>query len=295
MDFPYDISPDESLIVYGHVATQGQSTGVYVIGVAPGSEPMYIMPFSPNDADPWGVRFSPDGRRLAYAHGGYYDLGVFDLDAKVERRITFTNGNAQAGDWDPSGRYIVYSRPDLSYGAPDTSAGIFIVDTVTLTDRPLLHDGHPTYGGAPRWSPDSAGVAFWYGTTFQHQGRRSYAIHLYTVRPNGDDYQDLMPTSLNSADSQEWILGQSRIIYESYDPSSYNIHETRVVEADGSATSTWPADLRLMATRISRDGSHYLYTYPDDEGYGVLYIQDTGDVTGATRRQVTHVARSANP
>jgi Tol biopolymer transport system component len=292
VDYPYDISPDESLVVYGHLGTPSLPSGVYVVGLAPGSQPRYLMPYvHPANFDPWGLRFSPDGKRLAYARGGYHDLWVFDLETMEERRVTFTNGNAQAGDWDPSGRFLVYPRPDLAYGAPDTSAGIFVVDTETLNDRPLLHDGQPTYGGHPRWSPDSTRIAFWYGTAVG----RSSAIHLYTVRVDGTEYRDLMPSSLHSADSQEWIRGDERILYESYDRSSRNVHVTRVMDPGSAESGRWPADLRLFVNRISRDGSHYVYTYPDAVGNGVVYIQETQDITGATRRQITSFEQSSIP
>ena len=283
VDFPYDVSPNESLLVYGHIATPDLPAGVYLIGLAPGSAPKYLMPYvSPDYADPWGLRFSPDGKRLAYARGGYYDLGVFDLEAMQERRVTFTNGNAQAGDWDPSGRYIVYPRPDLDYDAPDTSAGVFIVDTETLSDRPLLHDSLATYGGDPRWSPDSASVAFWYGTKFGG----SYGIHLYTVKVDGSGYRDLMPSSTKFSDSQRWI-GNNQLIYEFYPSSSMNIHETRMMDLTTGESRRWSSDLRLFVNPITRNGSHYVYPYPDATGRGVIFIQETADPTGRTRRQVT--------
>ena len=286
VDYPYDISPNESLVVYGHLATPRLPSGVYVIGLAPGSQPRYLMPYvHPAYFDPWGLRFSPDGKRLVYVRGGYYDLAVFDLESMQERRVTFTNGNAQEGDWDPSGRYFVYDRPDLSYGAPDTSAGIFIVDTETLSDRPLLHDGRPTYGGHARWSPDSTRIAFWYGSP----------SHLYSVRVDGTEYRDLMPSSRNSADSQEWTRADERVFYESYGQTSFNVHETRVIDPVSAQSSRWASDLRLFVNPISRDGSHYVYTYPDAAGYGVICIQETRDATGATRRQITSEGQSSIP
>jgi Tol biopolymer transport system component len=283
VDYPYDISPNDSLVVYGHVGTPDLAAGVYVVGVSPGSEPKYLMPYvHPAYFDPWGLRFSPDGTRLAYVRGGTGDVYVLDLESMQERQVTFTYGNAQAGDWDPSGRYIVYERPFLSYGAPDTSAGIFIVDTETLSDRPLLHEGRPTYGGQARWSPDSTRVAFYYGI-----GSPSYALHIFTVNVDGTKYQDLMPSSDNNADSEEWLPGDGRIIYESYDPSSFNIHDTRVVDPETREVRRWSADLRLMVNHLSRDGTYYAFTYPDSAGYGVVYMQEARDATGVTRRQIT--------
>jgi len=95
-----------------------------------------------------------------------------------------------------------------------------------------------------------------------------------------------MPSSLNRADFQQWI-GNGTLIYENYAASSNNLHETRIIDVTSGATSRWPADLRLFLDPITRDGSHYAYTYPDPSGRGFIFIQETSDISGARRRQVT--------
>lgn len=211
--------------------------------------------------------------------GGHYDIAVLDLNTATEETITSTFGNALSPDWDPSGRFIVYERPFLSYGAPDSSSGLFIVDTMTRADRALRHDGVPTYGGNPRWSPDSMTIAFSYGTP----------LHIYRVNVDGTGYVNLTPGDQRWNDRPSWTPDGQRIIFESFDPSRQH-HETRVVGKDGGTWQRWSPDVSPLGYRsaISRDGVFFVFTGPDSGGnYGVLYRQGLSDVVGSSRRQLT--------
>jgi serine/threonine-protein kinase len=53
-----------------------------------------------------GVRFSPDGRRLAFQRDGR-DIYVYDFERDTTTRLTFT-GNAVTPVWAPDGRHIAY-------------------------------------------------------------------------------------------------------------------------------------------------------------------------------------------
>jgi Tol biopolymer transport system component len=277
VDLPRDISPDESLIVYAHIGYGVDSSGIYLIGTAPGSIPRFLCPFTdPFWADdPWGLRFSPDGKHIAMVR--HLDIFVIDISTGQEWPMTHTGGNAQDGDWDPSGRYLVYSRPGLSPGAPDTSAGIFILDTQTGNDRHLRHDGLPTYGAHPKWSPDSTKIVFWFGTP----------IHIYTLNVDQTGYRDLTPSAKNFRMDQSWIEGGARVICEVYE-TSYRAHRTESINALTEEANAWPLDLRLAVSSLTRNGSHYVYPGPDSSGvFSVLYLDDTADVTGERKRQVT--------
>jgi len=281
-------------VIYGHADYGTDSAGIYVVGTSPGSTPSYVMALPPPYWSPWGVRFSPDGTRVVFVRGG--DLYVVDLESSQELRITFTGGNAGAGDWDPSGRFIVYSRPFLPAGAPDSTAGIHIVDTVTLSDRSLRHDGHQAYGGNPQWSPDSSSIVFWYGTFLKPGESPDMAIHLYTLGVDGSGYRDLTAGSPNDHDYPHWISGGREIIYEKYAEHTHNVHMTAVMDAATAVSKSWPIDLRFPRGVISRDGSHVVFSAADQTGtYGVLYMQEATDATGATRHQITSLSYPATP
>lgn len=294
LDFAFDISPDGSTVIYGHTGSDSTPPGIYLVGISPGSVPRFLKEVSPSTGDPLDFRFAPNGRDIVFvtARGGGSDLWVLSIDTGEERQVTFTYGNATSGDWDPSGSYIVYSRPFLNYGAPDTSAGLFIVDTKTLSDHALLHGMQPTYGGDPRWSPDSTRISFWYGTRVRDtSGRATMALHVYSVGVDGSDLRDLTPTSLDNCQYHDWIEGGGRILYEVFDRKTFAVHNTRAMLPDGSGNSLWFMDLFLGRSAVSRDGSVVVYTGADSSGaFGVLYLQGTRDTEGRTRRQITFVS-----
>lgn len=295
VDFPYDFSPDESLVVYGHADYGVDSSGVYLVGTSPGSIPRYVMPLPSPYWSPSALRFSPDGRRLVFLRN-FADLFVLDLETRQERRITFTGGNASDGDWDPSGRHVIYSRPFLASGAPDSSAGLHMVDTETLSDRALLHDGLPTYGGDPKWSPDSSSIVFWYGTRLGPGERPAMALHLYALGVDGSGYRDLTPASTNDYGYPHWIRGGKEIIYEKYSGTNHNIHMTSVMDVVTAAQRDWPIDLLFPRSVISRNGTLVVFSASDPAGtFGVLHIQNATDVAGATRRQLTFVSQPVAP
>jgi dipeptidyl aminopeptidase/acylaminoacyl peptidase len=284
VDFPYDVSANESLVVFTRLEPSGVGAGAYVVPVSGNAVPTFLLPVDIVAADPNGFRFSPDGKELVMVRRGYDDLYVLDIATGAERQITFTEGNnALAPDWDPGGRYIVYTRPDLHPGAPDSSSGIHIVDLDTLTDRVLRAGGEVVYGGNPRWSPDGRSILFSYGV---RMGSRT-PLHIFRVDLDGAGYQDLTPTEVRNNDYPQWIEGGERIIYESYDESTFSRHETRVMKADGSDASRWPIDLRGGPSALSRDGKFLVVVDADSSGnYGVLHVQSSTDQCGVSRRQI---------
>ena len=62
---------------------------------------------------PWAPRFSPDGRRIAYAASGdgrgTSDIWIADLDANATRRLTDDNVDSNFPQWSPDGAIVAYS------------------------------------------------------------------------------------------------------------------------------------------------------------------------------------------
>ncbi len=293
LDVPYALSSGGDTLVYGHTGTDSLAEGIYLKDIAAGTPPQYLMPFTSADRadpDPYSLRFTADGARLAFvsARGGGRDLWVMDVSSRQVRQVTFTYGNCEYGDWDPSGRFLVYTKPFLPAGAPDTAAGLFLIDTETLEGRALAHGGHATYGGEPRWSPDSSKVTFWYGVQLTIGSRKSAGLHVFTAGLDGSEPIDLTPTTTDNCQSPVWIEGGRHILYERFSSSTFSIHSTWEVAGNGGATGPWPLDLYLPRSRLSGDGRYFAYTGPDSSGVrAVIYRQSIDDAKGVSRRQIT--------
>ena len=207
LDIPFDIAPDGQHFLYGRTDPGTQTSGVYLGAIPPDSSDRFLMPLDPYLVSPRAFRFSPDSRRIAFIRGELLATRVYlyDLQTGLDTAATTVEYAADAPDWDPSGRYVVYDRPWLSPGDPDSVAGIHIVDTQSQTDRSLRHGGNPTPGGNPRWSPDSSWICFSYGTRLGGGNRPPMAIHIYRVRLDGTGYADLMPTVSTDNQSPSWI------------------------------------------------------------------------------------------
>ena len=158
MDWAYDISSDGSFFVYRHRASVEGIRGVYSLGLSDSARPILLMADSASYLAT-DCRISPDGMQIVYSKG-FQDLYIMNLTAQTHTQITFTSGNANGPDWDPTGRYIVYQRPVIPTGSPDSLAGLRILNVQTLEDYSLRHDGQPTFGTNPRWSPDGTKISF---------------------------------------------------------------------------------------------------------------------------------------
>jgi Tol biopolymer transport system component len=285
VDYPLDISPDGTMLLFAHRGSMAYPSGVYQVPINGGSPPESIMPLVVFSFDPANVRYSPDAGSVVFTRGSAPDVWVRTLLTGQERRLTFTNGNAVDPDWDPSGQFVVYSRSFLSTGAPDSSAGIHSVNVQTLEDHALRAQGQVVFGARPRWSEDSTNVAFWRGV---QTGPGAALARVFVARVDGGPLVQLPGNPNRHEMYPEWIEGGQRILFESFDATTQLIHETEVVPASGGSSSPWPVDLFFPRSVISRDGKLAAYVGADPTGvYGVVHIRGAADHDGATDRQVT--------
>src|SRR5688572_449273 len=262
LDLAWDFSPDGRSVLYAHANSLSAPAGIYRTDAIAAGTPQALMTLGPSGEYPTGVRYSPGGDSIAFQRG--LEIWIRRISDGTETQVTFTGGNATDPDWDPSGTRLVYIRPFLTSG-PDTSAGLFIVDLADLRSHHLTHDGQPTYGAAPRWSPDGGAIAFWYGSP----------AHLFVVAPDGSGYRDLTPGSARRADEPMWIEGGKRVLYESFGNSGSD-HHTRVVGRGGAGDAKFPVRLRPYGVRsaVSRDGAIAAYDSVDASGDTlVLYLK----------------------
>ena len=189
------INPDGRTIAYvrrsADIMTDKMRSAIWLIDVASGEQ----RPLAAGAGDHSGPRWSPDGRRLAYAssaEGGPPQLFVRWMDSGETVRITGLPDSPQALAWSPDGRRIAYlmSVPDEGPklgSAPAKPEGanwakpLEIIDKVTYRadgsgylkpgfNKIFMVDadgGAPrqlTFGafhdGAPEWTADGQAILF---------------------------------------------------------------------------------------------------------------------------------------
>lgn len=295
IDLPLDVSPDGRWLLFARRTPTGDQSGIFLQAVHPDSTARYLMPVDPLFLNPTELRFSPDGRKIAMilSDSSGTRVHVHDIASGADQAVSPGEFIASSPDWDPTGRYLVYDRPWLQPGAPDSAGGIHIVDLVTMEDRPLRHNGLMTYGGRPRWSPDGAWIAFWYGTRLDANSPPSMAIHIYRVSPQGENYADLTTGFRSDHYDPTWVRGGSGLLFEVI---SSTLSSTCSASADGTNRRALPVHVLGSAlVVVSRDGAKVVFSAEDPAGeYGVLYIQGTEDVSGGSRQQLTFPPSSAD-
>ena len=189
------ISPDGRTVAYvrksADIMTDKARSSIWLITIASGEQ----RPLAAGTGDHFSPRWSPDGRRLAYAssaEGGAPQLFVRWMDTGQTVRVTGLPDSPQAIAWSPDGRRLAYlmNVPDegLKLGsAPDKPEGatwakpLEIIDKVTYRadgagyikagfDKIFMVDadgGAPrqlTFGayhdGAPEWTADGRAILF---------------------------------------------------------------------------------------------------------------------------------------
>jgi len=145
-------SPDGRRIVFNSNRLGVGSPQIYVVP-AGGGEPTLVSPYRFGQSGHYtSPEWSPTGDRVAF-HGrigqGRYHILVSDVARAGSRvaQLTF-EGNNEDPSWAPDGRHIAFVG-ERSYGF-----GLYVVDTVTGTTRPVLLG---IRAKVPKWSPRLGG------------------------------------------------------------------------------------------------------------------------------------------
>lgn len=105
---------------------------------ATGNNPVRL---TQNDASDHNPKYSPDGRRIAFASqpftepGGPPEVWVVSADGTPPRQLTHNGGSYPS--WSPDGAQIVYVRADWRTNAPENGV-LWIINVDTEEERQLL-------------------------------------------------------------------------------------------------------------------------------------------------------------
>ena len=101
--------------------------------------------------------WSPDGTRLAYAGGAYYDIHVVDADGSNDAAITTSPAYDMGPAWSPDGQWIAYHTQMDDYPALE-EAGMGPEMEIHLVHPDGTGDHRITFDriedSFPVWSPD---------------------------------------------------------------------------------------------------------------------------------------------
>jgi Tol biopolymer transport system component len=170
-------SPDGSRIAYGTVPVGTGDGGansvrasVHSVDVSSGNDALLanVIGQVPGGEEGSGIRWSPDGRRIAVL-GGINDARLYLMRADGSGVSLLTEG-APNVDWSPDGTRIAYAtipgnrdRLQIWNGSPDGSTPVLVFDP---TSPPEVR----TLSGDPVWSPDGTQIAFRYDPNGEEKG-----------------------------------------------------------------------------------------------------------------------------
>ena len=196
-------------------------------------------------------KWSPDGRRIAFAlrRDRHWDVATKDLSTG-ELRV-WTNGEARGIhdvlDWSPNSRYLVYHASTKPF-----EADLYMLDTVSGITRNLTRDRH--FSQSPAFTKDGSGITF----MSTRGGNWTWGFYLLNLASNkytlllGPDYTEKNYPSLGERGDMIWSEFESdgREYLASRDESG----RKRLLKEAG-AFARWPS--------VSPDGSKILYTAID--------------------------------
>lgn len=207
----------------------------------------------------FNLRWSPDGRSLAYTYGGV--LSVLDIGSLA----TTVRATATAGgfDWSSNAEQIIYDGP-LTTGASGqpSNKGLSVTDVASGQTESLAESSSRAPAMiAPLWSFDSSHVIF-----SEPQGARPGGIHLLDLLTG--NLMDLMPGSSAGASC---IWSRLEVLIACLDGSPAQGQAPGVVFFDGNGkqTRTIPLPAGHLHAHLgpwSADGKRLAIVYSPDAG-----------------------------
>ena len=196
-------------------------------------------------------RWSPDGRRIAFAikRGLRWDVATIELSAGDVR--VWTNGEARgirdALSWSPDGRYLVYHASTQPF-----EADLYMVDTVSGGTRNLTRDHH--FSQAPAFTKDGSGV------TFMSTRGGNWTWGFYHLNLASNEYKLLLGPDYTEKNYPS-LTGDGELIWSEFDTDGREYLTVR--NADGRKRLLKEAGSFARWPSASADGKKILYTTID--------------------------------
>jgi Tol biopolymer transport system component len=265
-------SPDDSTLFYHRaVPSLDGPPGLYRVPVAGGAATFLA---SGDWSWPMDLAVSPNGATVAGVWGG--QIHLVDAAGGDPRLLVYSSELAFGPSWSPDGRFLVYTRPLLTFGQPPDSSGLHIVDLDFGTDRPIKSGGASVFGGYPRWCPTDSLIVF------------SDSEGILLVSPGGATLRRLtQPASGRRHDYPRWLPDGERVLFEEISQTG-----NRLLSIRRDGTDLRPASSYLPPTAsLSTNGR--IAAVPGTglvggEPYVLLFLIDM--TTGQRLRQLTSYA-----
>jgi Tol biopolymer transport system component len=220
------------------------------------------LTFAEDDGDSGDCAWSPDGRRIAYAH--------YQPDKKTLRVRPAGGGAAEvlfedpaldnpSPDWSPDGATIVFNRFEAARANYDIRA----FDLTTRRTRDLLAtDADET---SPRFSPDGRFLAF---VSNQSTGNQVYLLRL----ADGEKWQ----VSIDGGDLPRWTRGGRELDFIGADNRLRSVAVELGAEPKIGPPILFPGARQLPVTRYfyiepTADGERFLADAPGPESLDVKF------------------------
>jgi len=310
-----EVAPDGRSLVYVVQTASRQSDGY--------TNALFRMPsgggqaraLTPQGADDWSPRFSPDGKRLAILsdEGKGTQIVVARSDGKRRKAVTRVAEGVLAFDWSPDGRQLVFVRNDpRKPGPPDDDPWVITRTLIQrdgegfLTERrshlwvvsagggePRQITSGPYDDTDPRWSPDGRWIAFVSNRTADPDTNDNTDV--FVVRPDGSALTCLAANP-GPDDTPRWSHGGDRIALIGGRRAN-DYHQTRPLMVASLAggplldlsadLDTWLSPDALLADDETRQGGVWS---PDDrtlyatfERRGATYLAALPSAGGTVR------------
>ena len=172
-DTDYALSPDGTRIAWLKRVPLNDESSHLELRLSPVSGGPGVRVEAAADSDePFSTPvWSPDGRRIAFAHlvadgsgAPRSQVSIVDADGSNLHRLTTRPGTDEVGfTWSPDSRSIAHaglpdgSQPSLSDGS-NPPRDIFVIDADGTDDRDITNT--TTDESAPQWSPDGGHLAY---------------------------------------------------------------------------------------------------------------------------------------
>lgn len=225
----------------------------------------------------YGINWSPDGAKLAYANklarskGGshYFDLYTYNLKNDKEERLTHAL-RAHSPDWSPDGRQLVFVK------AHDGTENLATVELSTRKITNLTDFKNGEQLSQPKWSPDGKSILY---SSFTANGQNLYLLGLASG--------EAKPLVVEEHDARDGAFSpDGSHIYFSWDKTGiFNIYSLNLATNETQQLTNVVGG--AFMPDVNRKGDLLFSTFTSD-GYKIARLSNPKPVTPAQSQYLTY-------